>query len=961
MRKIFESVISVIVALISLGLCTKWYLNNHEIEPLIGIVASVGVLLTAAAYRIFPEKKEDITPPIVIEHSKNIVLGSTFTVSGDMTIGERTIETQQNHSGEGDNIAGDKNITIINEKDKLPRFLTGKPFKTDFFIGRDTDLAAIEADYLQNNHLLVLVNGEGGMGKTTLAAQYWFKHEDRYTHLAWMFADSGVGNSLLSLASNLGVTFSPQDDETAQITRITEGINNLKSPCLFVFDNANKADDLEKHFGTLRRLSNCHILLTSRVTALEDVPVHRVLPLDKDFAVQLFTKYYPKYATEVAGSETLENPSNLLQNLLHAVGYNTLVIELLAKNLAVFNKFQTQYSLQSLVTDLQERGLFAVQGKAVKTLYQADSLRTETPDNIIAAMYDVSALSDAERFLLNNFAVLPAENISYAVLIQLLQPTEADIYDAPLSSLQQKGWIDFYETSNDFKISPVIQHITKRKNAATLLNDCATLIQTLKNELHPDNIHEDNYKMSTVFARFAETVVSAFETPQYNAALLCELIGTYYRTVGNLDRAIAFYEKCSTISKELCVLQPDNEYNINGLAISYEKLGETHTALGNLSSALNFFEQCNQLETVLHEAFPQNMEFKKNLAISYQFLGNTHTALGNLSSALNFFEQFSNLIKELHEAFPQNVSFKNGLASSYSKLGSIHIALGNLSSALHCFEQFNNMIKELHEAFPQNVSFKNGLAISYSKLGSTQAALGNLNGALNFFEQDIELSKELHQAFLQNVSFKNGLAISFAKLGETHTSLGNLDKALGFYEEYNRLEAELYVDYPNNVEFKNGLAISYEKLGSMHTALGNLNKASGFYEERNRLSKELYAAYPNNVSFKNGLAISYQYLGITHMALDNLDKALGFYEDYIKLSKELYAAYPNIVEFKNGLALSYQSLGWFFENKKKNKQKAKECYQASEKLLIELVTSFPIYVEFNDNLKWVQDMLKALD
>lgn len=803
---------------------------------------------------------------------------------------------------------------------KPRRFLTQKPFKTDFFIGRDADLAAIETDYLQKNHLLVLVNGEGGMGKTTLAAQYWLKHEDRYKHLAWLFADSGVGNALLSLAANLGITFSPHDDEKTQIARITEGVNNLNAPCLFVFDNANEAEDLEKHFGTLRRLSNCHVLLTSRVTALADVPVHRVLPLNEDFAVQVFTKYYPKYATEEAGSGNLESSPNfsphtpnLLHNLLHAVGYNTLVIELLAKNLAVFNKFQTQYSLQSLVTDLQERGLFAVQGKTVETLYQADSLRKETPDNIIAAMYDVSALSETERFLLNNFAVLPAENIPYTVFMQLLKPDVAEAYDDPLSSLQQKGWIDFYEVSKDFKISPVIQHITKRKNAATLLDDCKTLIQTLKDGLKRDIIHEDNYKMSTVFVRYAETVVAAFDTPQYNAALLCERIGIYYETVGNLDRAIAFYEKCSAISKKLCAIQPDDADNKNILAISYSKLGQTHTSLGNLDKGLGFFEEMTKLFKELYAAYPTNESFKNGLAISYEKLGDTHTSLGNLDKALAFLKEYNRLEKELYTANPNNVSFKNGLALSYQFLGKTHTSLGNLDEALGFFEDYNRLEKELYADDPNNVSFKLNL----------------------------------------------GWANQF--LGITHTSLGDLDKALELFEEMTKLFKELYIAYPTNVGFKNGLAVSYSKLGETHTSLGNLDKALEFFEEFLKLMKDLYIAYPTNVDFKNGLASSYSKLGDTHTSLGNLDKALGFLEKDIELSKELYTAHPNNVDFKNGLAISYYNLGVFSRDNLKDKPKARVYFKQAEVLWQELKRDAPQFVEFQKFLGMVQDILKSLD
>jgi tetratricopeptide (TPR) repeat protein len=690
---------------------------------------------------------------------------------------------------------------------KINRLLTERPFRNDFFIGRETDLAAIETAYQTDNHLLLLINAEGGMGKTTLAAHYWFAHETRYSHLAWVFADSGVGNALVRLAQPLGITFQPQDDERAQIKRITEGVNQLDAPCLLVFDNANQAEDLEKHFVTLKKLTNCHILLTSRVTELGDAPVHRVAHLKKEDAVAVFKKHYPKHQ---------DTEGVLLDSLLHAVGFNTLVIELLAKNLAVFNKFQTQYSLASLVADLQNKGLLALQTKAVKLVYQSDTLRTETPDAIIAAMYDVSALTETEKYLLSNFAVLPAENIPYALFIELLKPDATDTFDTPLSSLQQKGWIEYYEDTTTFKISPVIQDIIKLKNKAALLKDCDKLIDTLIDKLDRDNIHDNNYKLSTVFARYAETILAAFDTPQYNAALLCEHLGTFYTTIGNLEKAIIFYEEYNNFSKQLCYIDCNNADFKNSLAISCQYLGITHTSLGNLDKVLSFFEEYNGLKKELNDTNPTSVEFKNGLAISYQYLGITHTSLGNLDKVLSFFEEYNRLEKELYAMNPTNVECKNFLAISCQYLGNTHTSLGNLDKALSFYEEMNTLFKGLYAANQTNVSFKNGLAISYSKLGVTHTRLCNLDKALTFYEDENKLSEELYVSNPMNVSFKNGLAISYAQLGAfSRENLKDTITARTYFKQAEALWQELVRDAPQFVRFQEFLGRVQKEMKSL--------------------------------------------------------------------------------------------------------------------------------------------------
>jgi tetratricopeptide (TPR) repeat protein len=143
------------------------------------------------------------------------------------------------------------------------------------------------------------------------------------------------------------------------------------------------------------------------------------------------------------------------------------------------------------------------------------------------------------------------------------------------------------------------------------------------------------------------------------------------------------------------------------LAISYEKLGSTHTALGNLEKALTFFEKDIELSKELYEAYPTNVSFKNGLAISYEKLGSTHSALGNLEEALCFFEMFNQLSKELYEAYPQNVDFKSNLAESFLLLGIYFLDINSdKTKAKSCFQQAESLWTELVRDAPLYAEFK---------------------------------------------------------------------------------------------------------------------------------------------------------------------------------------------------------------------------------------------------------------
>ena len=635
--------------------------------------------------------RDEINRAISIIDSKNVVAGSDIsTGGGDVHIGDRNEHTHHHY--------GDKAI---------PRLLTTPPFNSEIFLGRENDLAAIETDYQQHNRLLVLVNGEGGIGKTTLASKYWYAHEARYKHLAWLYSDAGIGTALVTLKEKLEVAFAPDDNLDTQVLRMAEALNNLDAPCLLIFDNANDDADLKKHYATLHRLANCHILLTSRVRKLADMKVHEVQALGAEDAVRLFKTHYPDLADD-------ELP--LLHDVLSAVGRNTLVTEVLAKNLAVHNRFARRYTLADLLRDLQAKGLLALKNKAVAVVYGSDTLREAEPTDIIAAMYDLAQLDEAECRLLSNLSALPAENIPYALLAALLREAE-EALEAPLGSLENKGWIEYRKSDNSFKVSPVVQEVTKSKNAGRLLEDCRTLVNVLSTGLNKDNRHTDNYQLAAVFARLGASVVQALPT-DFDVVILCQNIGNYHKDTGNLDGMMQSYQKMLDIQTALCEAEPDNPNFKNGLAISYAKLGDTHRALGNLDNALTFFEEDLKLTRELYEAYPQNVSFKNVLAVSYERLGHTHTVLGNLDKALTFYEERSRLGKELYEAYPQNVEFKNGLAISYLFLGQFYRDHQNdPESAKDYIRKGYDLYVELVRDFPNHVAFRGNYEWAKAALG----------------------------------------------------------------------------------------------------------------------------------------------------------------------------------------------------------------------------------------------------
>lgn len=772
----------------------------------------------------------------------------------------------------------------------IKKHLTPPPFIPELFLGREVDLKTVHQKLFRGDNLLLLVNGQGGIGKTTLAAKYWEAYQDQYSHVAWVFAGNSLLDALLTLAQELALSFPEAMPNVERLPLLLKALSNLNKPCLLVIDNANDLEDLENHYLALRSCSNFHLLLTTRITEFEQAAFHQIQPLESKVAIDLFQTHYPKY-------QASDQP--LMDQILGAVGHNTLVIELLAKKLRNLNKLREQYSLADLLQDLQGKGLLALGKSApVKVGYQASvlALRQETPEAIIAAMYDLGELSAGEKQLMSVFAVLPAERIEFRVLEELL-PETAEL-DSDLLALAQKGWLDYDEAGASFKISPVVQEIVRKKNE-TLSADCEGLIEALNEKLRyePTTGHFLNasYSEAAVFARYGEMLVGCFEEADNGLAVLCERLGSFHRTRGNLAQALQFFEQYNQLSQELFEAYPGNVAFKKGLAITYQFLGQTHADLGNLAQALRFFEQFNQLSQELVEAYPHKVDFKNGLAISYEKSGQTHASLGNLAQALRFFETETQLFQELVEAYPDNVDFKNGLAIAYQFLGQTNTSLGNLAQAQRFFEQYYQLERQLFETYPDNVAFKNELAISHLKLGQTHVDLGNLAQALSFFETETQLFKELFEAYPDNVAFKNGLAISYSKLGQTHASLGNLARALPFLKQFNQLELQLFGAYPDNVGFKNSLAVSYTKLGMIHLLQADLIPAQVAFASFYQYSEELYEQAPDNIAISANYAEAMAIVAALRLlqgddALSELDTAKQHFDRLHQLSERDYFA-----------------------------------------------------------------------
>lgn len=134
------------------------------------------------------------------------------------------------------------------------------------FGGRDDELAAVGAALRQENAIAV-VQGLGGVGKSSLAREYGWRNRDKYSVLWWLNAqtEDGIIDSLLRLGTMFEQGLDKLADRRVAAQRVINSVlGGFDKPALLVFDNLEDEGLIR---SWLPRVGT-RALATSRDTAL---------------------------------------------------------------------------------------------------------------------------------------------------------------------------------------------------------------------------------------------------------------------------------------------------------------------------------------------------------------------------------------------------------------------------------------------------------------------------------------------------------------------------------------------------------------------------------------------------------------------------------------------------------------------------------------------------------------------
>jgi len=171
--------------------------------------------------------------------------------------------------------------------------LYGVPPRNPAFIGRDGELDQLHktlvADQRPTAVSQAAVHGLGGIGKTSVAAEYAHRYASAYTGAWWAAAESKTVliTSLLELGSVLGLPLTPGRSSEALVRDVLHRLAEAKKPWLLMYDNVSSPREVD---GLLPS-GDVHVIITTRWHDWADTAVELELAVwGQDTAVEFLVR-----------------------------------------------------------------------------------------------------------------------------------------------------------------------------------------------------------------------------------------------------------------------------------------------------------------------------------------------------------------------------------------------------------------------------------------------------------------------------------------------------------------------------------------------------------------------------------------------------------------------------------------------------------------------------------------------
>ena len=366
-------------------------------------------------------------------------------------------------------------------------------------------------------------------------------------------------------------------------------------------------------------------------------------------------------------------------------------------------------------------------------------------------------------------------------------------------------------------------------------------------------------------------------------------LGTAYRNIGQIPKAIACYEQALAWARE-AKDKPGEGAWLGNLGNCYANLGQTRRAI-------EFYEQALAIDRQIGDHRGEGAILGN--------LGNCYYSLGQLPRAIEFYEQALAIHREIGN--------RRGEGFDLTRLGNCYAEMGQTRRAIEFYEQALAIARQIGDRYGEGIALGN--------LGSRYAELGQTRRAIEFYEQALAIQREIGNRSGEGVNLI-GLGNRYADLGQTRRAIEFYEQALAIAREIGNRSTEGYalnnLSYALIDENRSAEAAQYSAEGvKIGAEIGS--PALGSYNNHFLALAQLYAGDLPAARSAAGQACQYDaprnnpnaqaLLGLIALRQGDLPAARQAFSESLRLAEGLLADTPEFYKALDTKALALAGLG----------------------------------------------------
>ncbi|MDD2755895.1 MAG: tetratricopeptide repeat protein [Methanothrix sp.] len=627
-------------------------------------------------------------------------------------------------------------------------------------------------DALQSGEKLVVLTGQGGIGKTVLAAEAARRLAWRYPGgVFWRSAAEMERLGLEEMLNAFDNVFGPQLRTLpldAKRDQVLSYLRNYDTASLLVVDNAESIRDS----NLWRFLEGIPQPSAALLTTRESLPCGgreiRVPEMEQVEAIRLFfreaRRSFPKWGEHLSAEE-----QSSLAEIAGFMQGHPLAIKLVAGQ-------STRRSLAGI----------------------RDELRRNPPKGV-SDRFDVSynCLEDSQKELFTRLAVFFGSMDENAIRSICLEEGQLN-WENDLEELVRSSFLDRAEiaaldekgnevTLYRYRLHPLMRQYAAGKAGEELLAGLRPRAAEyfLKYARHfSENFDMLEWERENILAGMDWAVgqqnSSSGESKKAASTQVLEFMSALYRYLDTRG----YWSECN-LRLHQAITAAEMLEDTNQKAIWIHNFGIISQKKGEYDEARKLYQQSLKIL--------QELGDKSGVAKSLHQLGMLAQAIGDYDEARQLYQQSLKINQELGD--------KSGVAKSLHQLGMLAQAIGDYDEAPQLYQQSLKINQELGD--------KSGVARSLHQLGALAQNTGEYDEARQLYQRSLKINQELGD--------KSGVARSLHQLGRLAQATGEYEEARKLYQQSLKISQEL--------GDKNGIAISQAQLALLEEQIGNVKEA----------------------------------------------------------------------------------------------------------------------------------------